>query len=496
MPIKNTATTIAIIAWNTNTQLGQTGDSANITVRGIGDGSEFTPSAPTITEKDATYLKGVYSVSLIASENNHDQVTIGGISSSSNVVIIPFSWANEQADFNSTQKASLNTEVDTALSDINLDHLMKVAKDTNWATTITKESVIDLMTSKDTSQTYDRATDSLEGNADNVIEVHTHVGTIDGHITADYSATEKSAIDLLDDTSGGLADIHTDVGTAITAIGTVDDYVDSEVGAITTELAKVPKSDGAVTFNSTALASINAEVDTALNTAIPGTNTANSVNDVLLDQVSAKLPTNNMIGSSDKDNHDTDIDSILADTNELQGLISSSKLPAQVKGMDANVMTASALATDAVTEITDAVIAAGTGAGRLVNEGETLLGNVFLKNSVQVDKYLGLYTDATEPIETATLATITEPSVTNGYARIKLENADWTESLTIVGQFTQVEKHFSASGGNIGPVTGYFICTTSSGTTGKLITVEHFNDPVTILDGGDPLYITPTQTVA
>lgn len=50
-----------------------------------------------------------------------------------------------------------------------------------------------------------------------------------------------------------------------------------------------------------------------------------------------------------------DITSILADTNELQGLISSSKLPAQVKGMDTDVITASALKTDAVTEITDAI---------------------------------------------------------------------------------------------------------------------------------------------
>ncbi len=50
-----------------------------------------------------------------------------------------------------------------------------------------------------------------------------------------------------------------------------------------------------------------------------------------------------------------DITSILADTNELQGLITSSKLPAQVKGMDADVITTSALKTDAVTEIVTAI---------------------------------------------------------------------------------------------------------------------------------------------
>jgi hypothetical protein len=45
------------------------------------------------------------------------------------------------------------------------------------------------------------------------------------------------------------------------------------------ELAKVPKSDSNVTWNATALGSINAEVDTALNTAIPGSPTADSINE-------------------------------------------------------------------------------------------------------------------------------------------------------------------------------------------------------------------------
>jgi hypothetical protein len=53
-----------------------------------------------------------------------------------------------------------------ALSAINLDHLLKLAKDTNWATTVTKESVIDLMTSKDSNQTFDRASDSAEAARD------------------------------------------------------------------------------------------------------------------------------------------------------------------------------------------------------------------------------------------------------------------------------------------------------------------------------------------
>jgi len=50
------------------------------------------------------------------------------------------------------------------------------------------------------------------------------------------------------------------------------------------------------------------------------------------------------------------LDAVLADTNELQGLISDSKLPAQVEGMDADVLTASALKADAVDEIHDEIV--------------------------------------------------------------------------------------------------------------------------------------------
>lgn len=49
-----------------------------------------------------------------------------------------------------------------------------------------------------------------------------------------------------------------------TSVDTIDDLLDTEVGALTTELAKVPKSDSNVTWNATALASINAQADTAL----------------------------------------------------------------------------------------------------------------------------------------------------------------------------------------------------------------------------------------
>ena len=60
---------------------------------------------------------------------------------------------------------------------------------------------------------------------------------------------------------------------------TTDLPMTEEAAAISAELAKVPKSDAAVTWNATALGSVNAEVDTALDTAIPGSPTADSINE-------------------------------------------------------------------------------------------------------------------------------------------------------------------------------------------------------------------------
>ncbi len=73
----------------------KTGDAANITIRGVGDGVEYTPAAPAVTEVDATNLKGVYSVTVAAGENAYTMNLIGGVSSTAGVVIQPVSWTNE-----------------------------------------------------------------------------------------------------------------------------------------------------------------------------------------------------------------------------------------------------------------------------------------------------------------------------------------------------------------------------------------------------------------
>ena len=95
MPYINTAVTVSFVCWDTVNNVGKTGDASNITLRGVRDGTLFTPSEPSITQVDSTNLPGVYKASLTASENNGTLLTLGGKSSSTGCVIIPVSWSNE-----------------------------------------------------------------------------------------------------------------------------------------------------------------------------------------------------------------------------------------------------------------------------------------------------------------------------------------------------------------------------------------------------------------
>ncbi|MBI5872703.1 MAG: hypothetical protein HZB36_00970 [Candidatus Omnitrophica bacterium] len=127
-----------------------------------------------------------------------------------------------------------------------------------------------------------------------------------------------------------------------------------------------------------------------------------------------------------------------------------------------------------------------------VDEGETRVAQIlFGAQAVDATLYLGLYTNTTEPAETANLAAITEPSG-NGYARIALSRGTWTITADHADYAQQT---FTASGGNWGNVYGYFIATSSDGT-GKLLCVEQFSTAPFNVNDGDSVKVTPKITVA
>jgi hypothetical protein len=71
-----------------------------------------------------------------------------------------------QSGLSTLTQSQVNTEVDTALSDINLDHLIKNAVDTNFATTVHLDSVVGQLADNGTTATFDRTTESLEALRD------------------------------------------------------------------------------------------------------------------------------------------------------------------------------------------------------------------------------------------------------------------------------------------------------------------------------------------
>lgn len=131
--------------------------------------------------------------------------------------------------------------------------------------------------------------------------------------------------------------------------------------------------------------------------------------------------------------------------------------------------------------------------GKLVDEGERHVLRVYLEAIARGDLYIGLYSDVNEPAENATLATITELAVANGYARQQLVDGDWSVPADVA---TNVQMIFTSVGAGWGSVYGYFICNVNAGVGGSLIFVEHFSDgPYNNLTGLS-IYVTPAIQAA
>ncbi len=95
MPSRAQSVVLTYIAWDTNLNVGKTGDVANHTLRWIKDG---TASAPTnaASEIDATNAPGAYKITLTTTECTCDTGTLVGKSSTANVSIIPVAISFEQ----------------------------------------------------------------------------------------------------------------------------------------------------------------------------------------------------------------------------------------------------------------------------------------------------------------------------------------------------------------------------------------------------------------
>jgi hypothetical protein len=94
MAIKNQALVLSYLAWDTVNSVGKTGDAANHNIKILADGSLITPVASPIQADIG--LPGVYKISLTDAEMNYNCITLGGLSSTAGVSLIPVTIVTER----------------------------------------------------------------------------------------------------------------------------------------------------------------------------------------------------------------------------------------------------------------------------------------------------------------------------------------------------------------------------------------------------------------
>ncbi|MFQ6027400.1 MAG: hypothetical protein ACE5Q6_07905 [Dehalococcoidia bacterium] len=304
--------------------------------------------------------------------------------------------STDDIDLSATQKASVNSEADTALQDINLDHLMKVAV---TGPDVVDDSALAKLASKSATADWDdfvNTTDSLQAIRDKETDIETDTqaietdtqaiqsrlpaalagGKMDSDMTAISGDTgaadnaekffdgtgfgailQRTTIATLgsqtsftltagsadNDAYNGCVIVIEDAATAAQkAVGIVSDYVGStktvtlqaDPGIFTMAATDIVTILATLPDLSTVMkASVNAEADTALIDY-----------DAL---VPADLPTNFSSMGIEADGH------VHADLKEWLGsapnALASGRVDASVGAMAAAVLTAASIATDAIT---------------------------------------------------------------------------------------------------------------------------------------------------
>jgi hypothetical protein len=154
--------------------------------------------------------------------------------------------------------------------------------------------------------------------------------------------------------AGGTGDHLTALATQA-SVNTIDDFLDTEIAALTTELAKVPKSDGTATWNATALASIQSEANDALVAYDPPTN-AELVSEI--NAVQSDIAALNNLSAAQVN---AEVDTALSDYGPIRVL---RKGTAQAGGGASITLDAGASATNNLYRYNAITIVSGTGAGQ------------------------------------------------------------------------------------------------------------------------------------
>lgn len=229
-PKKNTAFTLYFTLYkNDGTVVANPG---TITKKVSIDGAAVGDIAAAITEEDTTY--GQCSVVLSASEMNGDAIWVYITDNTTGTV--PFTCTLYTVGSTQDEVKSAIDTIDGIVDDILVD------------TGTTLDTLI-----KDIPTVSEFEARTLAAADYTIVSDLGTVQTGDAYAIVNNGTYGNSALKTL--------------------IDTVDNFVDTEISTLTSELAKVPKSDSTVTWNATALASIQTECTDALNAYDPPTKT-------------------------------------------------------------------------------------------------------------------------------------------------------------------------------------------------------------------------------
>ncbi len=122
MSSQGVSTQAVVMSYNTTTGAYVVGDSANITLKFIKDGSVTTPTN-SVSEPSGAGIKGAYVLSLTSAETQCQTLWIGGNSSSANTIIVPITLtftSFAQLPVNVTQINGVSTATSSAQIGVNV----------------------------------------------------------------------------------------------------------------------------------------------------------------------------------------------------------------------------------------------------------------------------------------------------------------------------------------------------------------------------------------
>jgi len=271
--------------------------------------------------------------------------------------------SQDNIDFGATQKASINTEADTALTDLQLDKLLTAAV---IGANVTDNSVFAKLVSASATADWDNfvnTSDSLQAIRD-VAPHGTAMRGTDSALLASSAPTNFGDLSitvttgLVDITQAAADKVWSSATRTLTAFSTalalsVWDVLESAIVTASTIGLKLKNNLDVVLSTRATPAQVNTEVDNALNTAIPGGPTADSINERVLaiDDLSQAAGAGDLAAILT----DTGTDGVLIATGAIvpttfaAGAVDAAAIAAAAIG-------ASELASDAVTEIRDAIL--------------------------------------------------------------------------------------------------------------------------------------------